>query len=289
MARSWSRHVVSRKASVNQHRLRCGRVVSGPSNGRPVGAIRIAAAQTPEFIGDLDGALVWMIGAIEAAAAEGAALLCLPEGFLQGYLTTEAEARRHALDLSSPAFRAVLDQLPKAGPMVVFGLIERGGERLFNTAVVVERGVLVGRYRKRHLLKGEACFEPGDGPGVFTVGGLTFGVSICHDTTVPAAARQIADLGASLIVCPANNMMRREAAELWKDRHNAIRAERCRETGLWMLSADVTGERDGRLALGPTSVIDPAGKVVAQLPLGAPGLLVYDLPLVAVSEKSDLM
>ena len=255
----------------------------------PAGTIRIAAAQTPEFIGDLDGALVWMIGAIEAAAAQGAALLCLPEGFLQGYLTTEAKARRHALDLSSPAFRAVLDRLPKSGPVVVFGLIERDGERLFNTAALVERGVLVGRYRKQHLLKGEACFEAGDGAGVFTVGGLTFGISICHDTTVPAAAREIADLGAALIVCPANNMMRREAAELWKDRHNAIRGERCRETGLWMLSADVTGERDGRLALGPTSVIDPAGKVVAQLPLGAPGLLVYDLPIIAVSEKSDLM
>jgi len=255
----------------------------------PGGTIRIAAAQTPEFVGDRDGALVWMIGTVEAAAAQGVALLCLPEGFLQGYLTTEAEARRHALDLSSPAFRAVLDRLPKDGPMVVFGLIERDGERLFNTAAVVKRGVLVSRYRKRYLLKGEACFDPGDAAGVFTVGGLTFGINICHDTTVPAAAREVADLGAALIVCPANNMMRREAAELWKDRHNAIRGERCRETGLWMLSADVTGERDGRLALGPTSVIDPAGAVVAQLPLGVPGLLVFDLPLRAMSEKSDVM
>lgn len=254
-----------------------------------VGTIRIAAAQTPEFIGDLDGALTWMIETAAAAAVQGVALLCLPEGFLQGYLTTEDEARRHALALSSPAFQAVLDRLPNPGPMIVFGLIETDRERLFNTAAVVDRGVLVGRYRKQHLLKGEACFTPGDDPGLFTVGDVTFGINICHDTTVPAAARQIADLGAALIVCPANNMMGRQAAELWKDRHNAIRGDRCRETGLWMLSADVTGERDGRLALGPTSVIDPAGRVVAQLPLGAPGLLVFDLPLTSVSEKSDLM
>ena len=255
----------------------------------PAGTVRIAAAQTPEFIGDLDGALTWMIDAVEAAAARDVALLCLPEGFLQGYLTTEAAARRHALDLSSKAFGAVLDRLPKDGPMVVFGLIETDGERLFNTAVVVERGVLVGRYRKRHLLRGEACFTPGDDPGLFSVGGLTFGINICHDTTAPETAREVAGLGACMILCPANNMMRREAAELWKDRHNAIRGERCRETGLWMLSADVTGERDGRLAVGPTSVIDPSGEVAAQLPLGAPGLLVFDLPPAEMSEKSDLM
>jgi predicted amidohydrolase len=243
------------------------------------GAIRIAAAQTPEFRGDIDGALAWMIDVMEAASAQEVALLCLPEGFLQGYLT-DGEARRHALDLSSGAFQALLDRLPKAGPMVVFGLIETDGGRLFNTAVVVERGVLIGRYRKRHLLKGEACFDPGEAAGVFSCGQLRFGINICHDTTVPAAAREVADLGATLIVCPANNMMRREAAELWKDRHNVLRGDRCFETGLWMLSADVTGERDGRVALGPTSMIDAAGKVVAQLPLGASGLLVFDLPLV---------
>ncbi len=48
--------------------------------------------------------------------------------------------------------------------------------------------------------------------------------------------------------------------------HNSVRGERCRETGLWLVSADVTGERDGRISLGPTAVPNPAGEVVAQLP-----------------------
>jgi predicted amidohydrolase len=73
-------------------------------------------------------------------------------------------------------------------------------------------------------------------------------------------------------------MMRRENALIWKDRHNAARSVRCRETGAWLISADVSGDRDGRLALGPTAIIDPNGEVRAQLPLGAPGLLVFDLP-----------
>ena len=76
----------------------------------------------------------------------------------------------------------------------------------------------------------------------------------------------------------ANNMCRRKTAEALKNVHNSVRGERCRETGLWLISADVTGERDGRVSWGPTAVLNPAGEVVAQLPLEQTGLLVFDLP-----------
>ena len=240
--------------------------------------VRIAAAQTPEFREDSDAALACAAELAARAQGQGAALLCFPEGFLQGYLTDEAPARRHALDLASPAFAAVLARLPKAGPMIVMGLIEVENGVLFNTAVVVHRGALVGRYRKTHLLGGERFFAPGTDSPIFEVAGLRFGINICYDGNFPEAARKVAAQGASLIVCPANNMLRRETAETWKHAHNAVRGERCRETGLWMISADVTGERDGRIAWGPTAVLDPAGEVMAQLPLEAPGLLVVDIP-----------
>ena len=219
-----------------------------------------------------------LAGFAARAEEEVAALLCFPEGFLQGYLTEEAPAQRHAFDLASPAFAAVLDQFPKTGPMIVVGLIEIDDGQLFNTAIVVERGRLIGRYRKTHLLGGESCFEAGRDAPIFEVGGLRFGINICYDTNFPEAARKIADGGASLIVCPANNMMSQKNAEAFKHVHNAARGERCRETGLWLISSDVTGERDGRIAWGPTAVLNPAGEVAAQLPLEKPGLLVFDLP-----------
>jgi predicted amidohydrolase len=239
---------------------------------------RIAAAQTPEFRGNVDGALRHLADTAEQARAAGSSVACFPEGFLQGYLTDEPSAREAAINLGSSAFKVMLGRLPENGPMLVFGLIEVDDGRLFNTAVVVHRCTLIGRYRKAHLLSREQCFDAGCAPGVFEMNGLRFGINICYDTNFTAAAQSIAALGASLIVCPANNMLPLPAAQKWKDRHNAIRAERCRETGLWMVSADVTGERDGCVSWGPTAVITPAGEVAAQLPLGQPGLLVFDLP-----------
>ena len=249
------------------------------AKGSAMNTVRIAAAQTVEFREDVDAALSCAADLAADAEAQGAALLCLPEGFLQGYLTDETAARRYALDLASPEFQAVLSRFPKTGPIIVMGMIEVENGRLFNTAVVLDRGALVGRYRKAHLLGGEQAFEAGRDCPVFEVAGLRFGINICYDTNFPEAARKVADGGASLIVCPANNMMPRKAAETWKAAHNAVRGERCRETGLWLISSDVTGERDGRVAWGPTAVLDPAGEVVAQLPLDQAGLLAFDIPV----------
>jgi predicted amidohydrolase len=241
--------------------------------------VRIAAAQTPEIREDLDAALAWALTVAAEAQAQGCALLCFPEGFLQGYLTEEEPARRHALDLGSPAFADLLDRFPKSGPVIVMGLIEIEAGALHNTAVVIDRGVLVGRYRKTHLLGGEAAFSPGADCPVFEVEGLRFGMAICYDTNFPEAARKVADAGASLLLCPANNMHRRPVSQANRHIHNAARGERCRETGLWLMSADVTGQRGDRISWGPTAVLDPTGAVAAQLPLDQPGLLVFDLPL----------
>ena len=143
----------------------------------------------------------------------------------------------------------------------------------------VKAGRLIGRYRKKYLLPAERRYAPGNDCPVFEVDGLRFGISICYDTNFPATACDIADAGASLIVCCANNMMPRATAEAYRDVHNAERAKRCREAGLWLASSDVTGERGDMVSWGPGAIITPAGEVVAQLPLNGPGLLTFDIPV----------
>jgi predicted amidohydrolase len=245
--------------------------------------VRIAAAQTPEFIDNVPAALAYLLEVVEQA--RGASLLCFPEGFFQGYLTEHDAARRAALDLAGPRFAQLLAALPEEGPMIVVGLLEAEGADLYNTAAVIHRRTLVGRYRKRHLLGRERCFRPGEDVPVFEVDGLRFGINICFDTKFAQAAADVAAQGAALLLCPANNMLPRPAAVEWRDKHNAVRGERCRETGLWLMSADVTGGRDGRVGWGPTAVLTPDGEVAAQLPLEAPGLLVFDVPATPAPRK----
>jgi 5-aminopentanamidase len=242
-------------------------------------AVRIGACQTPEILGDVDAAVCCIRGFCAQAKREGADLLLFPECFLQGYLVTEAHLRLHALDLGSARFRSVAARLADVTPVLVIGVIERSGGRLFNSAVVLDHGQVSGVYRKTHLTPGETLFCPGNEYPVFDVRGLRYGVNICHDTQFAGAAARIAGQQARVLLVPSQNMMKRQTAETWKRKHSQIRAERARETGMWLISADVTGERgDTHVGYGPTSVMAASGKVVAQVPLMETGMVTAAIP-----------
>ena len=241
--------------------------------------VRIGACQTPEILGDVEAAVGCIKGFCERAELQGADLLLFPECFLQGYLVTEAHLRRHALDLGSARFRSVAARLADVTPVLVVGVIERSGSRLYNSAVVLEHGKVAGVYRKTHLTPGEALFDQGNEYPVFAVQGLRYGINICYDAQFADAAARIAGQRARVLLVPAQNMMKRQAAEEWKHRHNQIRAERVWETGLWLVSADVTGERgDTHVGFGPTSVMNPSADVVAQVPLMETGVVIAQIP-----------
>lgn len=213
------------------------------------------------------------------AQAGGANLVCFPECFLQGYLFDEGEAADLALALDSDPFARVLERLAHLDPVIVLGLIEKQGGHLFNTAVVVRHGIVLGAYRKMHLLPGESVFEEGGEYPVFEVDGVPFGINVCNDLNFPESARAVADQGAVFLVCPCNNMMGRANAERWKHRHNEIRARRAVETGLWLISSDVTGKRGDRISYGPTAVIAPDGSIVDQARLQKEGIIYHDFEL----------
>lgn len=204
--------------------------------------------------------------------------MLFPECFLQGYLVDDEHVRAHALDLAGAAFRKILDRLSTVRPTLVFGVIEQRESSYFNAAVVVRTGNVECVYRKTHLVPGEGLFQCGNEYPTFDVNGVICGLNICYDTNFAEAARAVAAQGARVLLVPSQNMMALQAAEEWKLRHNSVRAERARETGMWLVSADVTGSRDlNRIAYGPTSVMNPSGDVVAQVPLMTEGMVFADV------------
>ena len=238
----------------------------------------VGACQTPEILGDVDAAVCVVQDYAARADAAAVDLLLFPECFLQGYLVTEQHVHRHAFDVSSSSFTAILARLAGIRQMLVLGMIERAGGAYYNTALVVSRGLILGRYRKRFLTRGESVFTAGNAYPVFDRDGVRFGINICYDTQFPEAAAAVAASGARVLLVPAQNMMRRDRALWWQDQHNRIRAHRARETGMWLVSADVTGDRDdSRTGLGPTCVMNPAGRVVAQVPSGTTGMVVAEI------------
>lgn len=241
--------------------------------------MRIAACQLPYLDHDVEQAVLTIVRYAKKAADEGAALVCFPECFLQGYVHGLEDYRKVAIGLSSDEFSRILTTLADLKPTLVFGLIECDENELHNTAVVVRNGELLGRYRKTMLLKGESMFRAGSEYPVFEVEGLKFGINLCNDLNFPECARAIAEQGADLLVCPCNNMLSPANAELWKHKHQEIRRQRARETGMFLLSSDVVGAWNGRVSFGSTSLIGPVGEVRQEIDFLREGMVVQDLSL----------
>jgi len=238
---------------------------------------KVAACQVPDIRENIDNSLEWIENFTKQAEDKDVSLVCFPECFLQGYLADEQLAKKYAVDLRSETFKSILQRLTKYKPTIVFGLIEQDNGNLFNTAVVVKDGRLLGKYRKTHLLDGERIFIAGSEYPVFQINDLKFGINICYDTQFSEATESIAKQEATLILCPANNMMRYEMAEKFKHLHHKMRIERVNEVKIWLLSADVTGERNGRISYGPTSAINPNGQVVEQVPIMETGMIIIEI------------
>lgn len=239
--------------------------------------MRFAACQPKYVHCDILRSVEILLSFAAKAQAGGADLVCFPECYLQGYLFDEGGAADLALDLESEEFAAILEKIAHLELTIVFGLIEKKGGQIFNTAAVVRHGRLLGCYRKMNLVSGERVFSVGNGYPVFEVDGVVFGINICNDLNFPESAKAVVDQKAKLLICPCNNMMGRANAERWEHRHNEIRSKRAVETNMWLISSDVTGTFGRRLAYGPTAIIAPDGSVLSQVRRLTEGLIFHDL------------
>jgi predicted amidohydrolase len=89
---------------------------------------------------------------------------------------------------------------------IVSGINEKDGDKLYNSAILVGPGGILGKYRKMHLFMNEKdLFEPGNaGLPVFDLGPFKIGIMICFDYLFPEPWGIMARKGADLICHPAN-------------------------------------------------------------------------------------
>ncbi len=135
-------------------------------------------------------------------------LLLLPELFATGYyFEDKAQVNELAEEIAGgPTIAWMTDLARTRGGLVCGGLIERAGDELFNSAVIVGAKGPVLTYRKIHLFFEEPLwFAPGNRPPeVFWHGDISLGLMICFDWRFPEVARSLTLQGAQLLLHPAN-------------------------------------------------------------------------------------
>lgn len=144
-------------------------------------------------------------------------------------------------------------------------------------------GEIVTTYDKIHLFDADiaglnayresATYAGGERAVTAEVGPFTLGMSICYDMRFPKLYNSLANAGANLIAVPAAFTVPTGQAH-W---HVLLRA-RAIETGSFVIAAAQGGQHpNGRATYGHSLVIDPWGKIIAELDHDEPGVLVAEI------------
>ena len=140
---------------------------------------------------------------VDKAGAEKADIVCLPEG------ATIVGTQLNYISGSEPVPGPTTEYLGKVARRnniyIVAGLLEKDGEVVYNTAVLIGRdGKLAGKYRKTSLPREEidGGVTPGNSFPVFDTDFGRIGMMICWDVTFPEPARALAQQGAEVIFLP---------------------------------------------------------------------------------------
>ena len=239
--------------------------------------MKVAAYQAPLLADGSTEALGLIRQQVVRCEAEGIEILCCPEGVLGGladYVAQPAAIALHCGDLND-----VLAPLASDIVTTIVGFTEtdRGGH-LYNSAAVFHRGSVVGVYRKLHPAINKSIYSAGDATPVFTVGGLTFGVIICLDSTFREPASMMASRGATALFIPTNNGLPLERAnpDIVADARRCDIA-RATENHMSVIRADVAGQANDLLSYGSSGVVDFDGRVLATARRLSADLVVSDI------------
>lgn len=218
--------------------------------------MRVAALQLPveALVTPAD-----LRGVVDRCVRTEVDLLLTPEFAVGGLPHTHRDAVRRAVTVEQ--LEASARTLP-GDLTVVLGFTERASAGLFSSAAVITAGRVVHVARK--VFPREPGLSAGDPARVIQVGGIEVGILVCADATHPELAATFAGHGAQVLLCPLNNDMSEAHAAQWEEPTHAALRMRARETGCWVVSADVVGVRPGRRALGATRIVSPTGQTLAK-------------------------
>jgi predicted amidohydrolase len=227
--------------------------------------VKVAAYQAPLLpLGSSAEVVRLLQHRLERCEAEGVEILCCPEALLGGLAEDPRHVRAVALGVEDGALCAALAPLASSSITLIVGFTERDPSgRFFNSAAVVERGQVVGLYRK--LYPGHrTAYGAGETLSVFTRGSTRFGIVICNDANYVEPARVLAARGAALLFMPLNNALPREVADAWRTRTRSNLIARAVENDLTVIAADVAGHQGGCVSYGGTAIVGPDGAILAE-------------------------
>ena len=247
--------------------------------------LRIASCQINTRVGDLDHNVERILESLRRAEEAGCDLAVFPELAITGYPPEDLLLRPGFIVDNRAALEKVAAETHACVAVVGFVDVDRD---LWNAAAICADGEVRGIYHKRELpnyavFDEQRYFASGFEPaGLWLVGGVRVGVSICEDAWNPAGPiLDQADSGAELMV----NLNASPYAEGKLASRERLMATRAADASCALVYVNQVGGQDELVFDGGSMVFDADGELVARSPQFVEDLLIVDLDVDPVYRK----
>ena len=229
--------------------------------------MRIGHCQLECKTGDFEANLAKVVKGLERAEKERVEVLCFPECFLNGYPSKEETVRKIALAANGPEVVKLLDRTSRFDVTFIVGLNEARGKELYNTALVIFKGHILGTYSKC------SAYMPFHKQGrefpIFQRSGVKFGVVICSDGGYIEPARILAIKGAKIIFAPHFNAIGPRGLISHFQKVRADHVARAVENHVWFVRGNnvIVGKDESfgdAVGYGDSYIVDPSGEILVR-------------------------
>ncbi len=251
------------------------------------GFARVAACTMPVAIADPATNAATVLAEARACHDDGVAIALFPELCLSGYSIDDLFMQDVLLDAVEKAIAEVVEASNELRPVIVVGAPLRNRSRIYNCAVVIHRGTIMGVVPKGHLptyrefyesrwfasgadqhgadieLGGVLCpfgpdliFEASD------VTGLALHVEICEDMWVPVPPSATAALGGATVLANLSGSPITVARA--EDRRLLVRSASARCLAAYLYAAAGEGESSTDLSWDGQTMVYECGDLLGE-------------------------
>ena len=227
--------------------------------------IKISLAQINPTVGDLGGNTRKILEYAQQAQKQGARLAVFPELAVCGYPPEDLLLKKHFVADNIKALDALTKKI--RGISVITGFVDSDATgKIYNAAALISDGKLQGVYHKHELpnygvFDEKRYFFSGRNAGIFTIDGITVGLSICEDIWVDEAIYQTqARNGAQILINISSSPY--HAGKL-KQREELLR-RRVKETRVPWAYVNCVGGQDELVFDGGSMAFARNGSVLAR-------------------------
>src|SRR5208283_2328087 len=243
--------------------------------------LRIAMAQINTTVGDFDGNLKKIQGAIDTARTFKADIITLPELAVCGYPPEDLLFKPQFIQANLQSLQKIIEA--SHGITVVVGYVDSDGD-IYNAAALISDGKLIGTYHKMYLpnygvFDENRYFRAGRECPVYVINGIGIGINICEDIWYEAGPATVqAYAGAEVIINISASPYHRGKGE---SRAKMI-ATRATDNVAIFAYNNLVGGQDELVFDGHSLLIDERGNMITRGKQFEEDFIVADIDIEAV-------